>query len=183
MTQRRYARLTLLAAAAVVALMAGCASPSTDVAAPAPTATTSASDLATTTPTPAETPTTAPTSAQTTCPTAFVGAENAKLSQDGLTPRSPGANTDLDALAGATGLRCTWAKPGTDIVVWYGEWPGDLGTWEDVRTKLLADGYTATGDLSVSRPVSEYDSAVSYRGGVLYYVSPSSLIASVRALE
>ena len=179
MTQRRYARLTLLAAAAAVAaLMAGCASPSTDVAAPAPTATTATP--AATTPTPAGTPTSAP--AATTCPTAFVDAENAKLTLDGLASRSPDANADLDALVGATGLRCTWAKPGTDIVVWYAEWPGDAATWEDVRTRLLADGYTATGDLSVARPVSEYDSAVSYRDGVLYYVSPSSLIASVRAL-
>lgn len=168
---------TLIAAAACVAVaLTGCSAPGTPVAAP-PSA--SATPGVPVTPTPTPTPTLEPI----TCETALIDAENAKLVADGLLPRVPAPYPSLDALVGAGGLRCDWVRPGTDANVWYAEWPATVGEWETLRGQLVADRYTATSDLSVIRQIPEFDSALTYRDGVIYYGSPSRIVRSVRALN
>lgn len=171
-------RRLLAAGVTVVCLavaVAGCTA-TAPVAEPSVTATAAA---AAPTPTPVPTAITEPV----TCDTVFDNFEMTRIQADGLTFRGPWTSPDLDALAGAGALRCTWIKPGSDLVVRYAQWPSDLPTWEVLRAQLLTDNYIQTSDLSVVRPISEFDSALTYRDGLVYYTSPSSRMDAVTGLR
>ncbi|WP_166785419.1 hypothetical protein [Cryobacterium cryoconiti] len=58
-----------------------------------------------------------------------------------------------------------------------------MPAWDVLRAQLLADGYTETGPWAVSRPTPEFDSAYSYRDGVIHYASPARFIGWVTALQ
>lgn len=156
----------------LAATLCGCAASGlSEAEAPAPT------------PTVATTPSPMPTPNQTTCDTAFTADFYMKIAEDGLTVLDTNVSSDADRLVGTDGLRCRWTKPHTDITVGYATWSRDVTAWESLKTDLLADGYVETGRFAVSRPVSEFDSAFSYRDGVIHYVSPSSFIDWVTALQ
>ena len=169
----------VLAVASLAVTMVGCSGSS------APLST----SFAIVTPTPTPTPTFTPTPTLTpqpetdTCDTAFTAEMNTKIATDGLTYRDAGPRIDLDSLVGADGLRCEWTKPHTDLTVRYANWTRDTAAWDALKAQLLADGYGETGPFSVSRPVPEFDSAYSYRDGVIYYSSPSQFIGWVTALQ
>lgn len=165
---------TAITTACLSMMLAGCAVSGQPAAeAPAPTPTVAV------TPTPTPTPTPDPE----TCDTAFTADLNTKIAEDGLTFRDDASSTDADTLVGTDGLRCRWTKPQTDITVGYANWSRDVAAWENLKTELVTDGYTETGPFAVSRPVSEFDSAYSYRDGVIHYVSPSRFIEWVTALQ
>jgi hypothetical protein len=118
-----------------------------------------------------------------TCETAFTAGINRQIAKDGLTFREDDIGIDADTVVGTDGLRCRWTKSQTDITVTYANWPRDTAAWETLKTELLADGYSETGQSAVSRPVPEFDSAYSFRNGVIYYVSPSRFLESATARQ
>ena len=129
------------------------------------------------------TPSPIPTIDPINCDTAFTADLNAKFAEDGLTFRDDSVSSDNDTMIGTDGLRCRWGIPQTDISVVYQNWSRDAAAWETLKIELLIDGYTETGPFAVSRPLTEYDSACSYRDGIVHCVSPSRFIGWVTALQ
>lgn len=167
----------VLTVACLAVTMVGCSGSSPGDAGPLTTPT------ATVTVTLAPTQTSTPTPEPVTCDTAFTADLNTKIVTDGLTFRDEGHRGDLDSLVGADGLRCEWTKPQTDLTVRYANWTRDSAAWDVLKAQLLTDGYVESGPFSVSRPVSEFDSAYSYRDGSIHYSSPSRFIGWVTALQ
>jgi len=163
----------VLGAICVAVTVVGCSGSSPEAAGP----------VSTPTVTVAPTPTPTPTPDAITCDTAFVADLNTKMAADGLTFAGAGVSTAVDALVGTDGLRCRWARPHTDIVVRYANWMRGAAAWDALKTQLLADGYIETGPLDVARTASEFDSAYSFRDGIIHYASPSWTIGSATALQ
>lgn len=164
------------AALSLTLVIAGCATP-TDAAGPS---------SPTPTPTAVATPSATPEPAA--CETAFTDAEYARLEADGLTFRG-GARLDeaLPSLADTGGISCLWRRPATDAEARYAQWPSDQATWESLRAELLGDGYLEIEDpfpgIIQSPPDPEFQPALTYRDGVVYYVSIARLFSSVAALQ
>ena len=179
----------VLAVACLAVTMVGCSGSSEPlttsfaIGTPTPTPTPTFTSPPTPAPTPTPTPALTPSPETDTCDTAFTTELNTKIATDGLTFRDAGPRKDLDSLVGADGLRCEWTKPHTDLTVRYANWTRDTAAWDALKAQLLADGYGETGPFSVSRPVSEFDSAYSYEDGVIHYSSPSQFIGWVTALQ
>ena len=183
---------TLVVTVALAVGVSGCAGspPGASSASTASTATATAAaptdpPVATATPTAAApaTPTATPVAAGATCDTALTTAEYDQLAADGLTFRDDTPNDNLDAMAEDGGIRCLWRVPSTDIEAWYAQWPSDQATWDAVRADLLSAGATESGDAFGSVLQAEYNSALTYRDGTVYYVSPARLFSSVLALQ
>ena len=171
----------ILTAACLAGTMIGCSGSPQDDARRLTTPSVAATPTAT--PSVTATPTVTPTPESITCDTAFTADLNTKVATDGLIFRDDGPRKDLDSPVGADGLRCEWTKPYTDLTVVYANWTRDTAAWDVLKVQLLTDGYIETGPFSVSRPVPEFDSAYSYRDGIIHYASPSQFIGSVTALQ
>jgi hypothetical protein len=181
--------ISTIAAALLVVTLTGCAAGppgagSTSETTPSPTASTSAAP--TIDPTPSATPvppTDGPAPAAATCDTALSTAEYDQMAADGLTVRTETPNDNLDALMGADGIRCLWRVPSTDIEAWYAQWPSDQATWDSQSAQLVADGAQPVTDGYPGVAQAEYNSALTYRDGTVYYASPARLLGSVLALQ
>lgn len=124
-----------------------------------------------------------PTPDAVTCDTALTADFYAKIAEDGLSILETSFSSDADKLVGTDGVRCRWTKPQTDITAGYASWSRDVDVWESLKIELFTDGYVETGQVVVGRPMSEFDSAYSYRDGVIHYASPSQFIGWVTALQ
>jgi len=129
------------------------------------------------------TPTAPPVAAGASCDTALSPTEYDQLTTDGLTPRAQTPNDNLDALMDDGGIRCLWRGPSTDIEAWYAQWPSDQASYDALRTQLLSEGATESADAYDSIEQYEYNSALTYRDGTVYYASPARLFDSVLALQ
>ena len=96
-------------------------------------------------------------------------------------PRS--GPTALDALKEPGGIGCLWRKPSTDIEAWYAQWPSDQVSWDTLSADLLAAGATESDGAYAGVHQPEYNSALTYRDGTVYYVSPARLFSSVLTLQ
>ncbi|WEO76139.1 hypothetical protein BJQ94_12230 [Cryobacterium sp. SO2] len=143
-----------------------------------PTASATPSATAPSTPTP--TSVTVPAAA---CDTALSTAEYDQFATDGLTFRAETPNANLDSLMQGGGIRCLWRLPNSDIEAWYAQWPSDQATWDASTAQLIADGATESTDGYAGVVQSEYNSALTFRDGTVYYASPARLFASVLALQ
>ncbi len=180
----------LVTVASITAVLSGCATTQTDADVPPPSrpaATPSSSPSPTLTPTLSPTPSAIPEPAAT-CETVLIDEEYAKLETDGLTFRGParGVNPDLQPLVD-TGISCHWVKPSTDILAWYTHWPSDEEQWESLRAELLGEGYIEIADpfpgILQAPPDPEYKPALTFRDGVIYYVSAARLLGSAHGLQ
>ena len=183
---------TLVVTVALAVGVSGCAgsppgagSASTAGTATATAAAPTARPVATATPTAAApaTPTAIPVAAGATCDTALTTAEYDKLAADGLTFRDDTANGNLDAVAEDGGIRCLWRVPSSDIEAWYAQWPSDQATWDALRAELVSGGATESAGAYPGVEQYEYNSALTYRDGTVYYASPARLFDSVLALQ
>lgn len=126
---------------------------------------------------------TATPEAAAACDTALSSTEYDQLAADGLTLRTAAVNDNLDAVMAAGGIRCLWRVPSSDVEAWYAQWPSDQATWDALSAELLSGGATtATGDFPGVEQY-DYNSALTYRDGVVYYASPARLFGSVLALQ
>jgi hypothetical protein len=153
--------------------MAGCVATPPETAGPVPVPT------VTVTATPAPEPQRQPI----TCDTAFTADRIATILNDGLTFRGAGSTGDIDEFVGGDGLRCQWARPGTDAVVRYANWERDATAWEALKTRLLVEGYFETGPSSISRLTADLDGSYSFRDGVVHYVRPWVFIGWATGLQ
>ena len=118
----------------------------------------------------------------------FTEAEYAQLEADGLTFRGDARlDAALPSLADTGGISCLWRKPATDAEARYAQWSSDQATWESLRAELLGDGYIEIVDpfpgIIQSPPDPEFQPALTYRDGVVHYVSIARLFTSVLALQ
>jgi hypothetical protein len=109
-------------------------------------------------------------------------AEYDEFASDGLTFRDDSHNANLDTLMDG-GIRCLWRVPNTDIEAWYAQWPSDQAGWDALRARLLSGGGAESGDVYESVGQPEFNSALTYRDGIVYYASPARLFDSVLALH
>ena len=186
---------TLVLTVALMAGITGCAtSPPGAQTAPTTgsTATATPDETATAPPTVSATPSAAapatPTAAPVAepaaaCDTALSTTEYDQFTADGLTFREETPNANLDALMEDGGIRCLWRVPNTDLEAWYAQWPSDQATWDALHADLLSTGATESGDAFGSVLQAEYNAALTYRDGTVYYVSPARLFSSVLALQ
>ena len=131
-----------------------------------------------------ETPTAAPVAATpAACDTALSTAEYDQMAADGLTFRDETPNANLDELMEDGGIRCLWRVPNTDIEAWYAQWPSDQATWDALSAQLLSDGAVESTDAFAGVMQPDYNSALTYRDGTVYYASPARLFDSVLALQ
>ena len=176
---------TLVTALGLAVIMAGCSTTAPSAEA-TPTATASARPTPTSTPAdqasplPTEEPVAAPAA---TCDTALAPAEYAQFDADGLTAREDSANANLDELAETGGITCLWRKPSTDIEAWYAQWPSDEATWDALSAEILANGGSESTDTYAGVMQPEYNAALTYRDGTVYYASPPRLFSSVLGLQ
>jgi hypothetical protein len=145
---------------------------------------------ATPTPTPAAaapaTPTAPPVAASAACDSALSAAEYDQLAADGLLFRDDTPHDNLDAMMADGGIRCLWRVPNTDVEAWYAQWPSDQATWDALTARLLSGGATAaTEAVDGYDGVAQFDynAALTYREGTVYYASPPRLFDSVLALQ
>lgn len=169
----------LATAISLTLVIAGCTTP-TDAAGPpsSPTATPTA------TPTPTPTPTPEPAAA---CETVFTDAEYASL-EGYIFTEDAYLDATLQSLVDAGGIGCKWVAPGSDIMAMYAQWPSDQAAWDALRAERVTDGYTEIVDPFpgiIQEPF--YDGviqpALTYRDGVVYWVSYPRLFSSVLALQ
>lgn len=181
---RRHLPGALLAASSLALLLSACTSP-----APSPSAEPTATSSPTASAEPSPEPTAAPTA---TCDTVFTEAENAELAADGLEPEPEVAfplgavMTDLIA-DGALG--CQWAKPSSDIAVWYAQLTEDDAAWAARSAEVQGTGWTvsdapAPGTLLAPADYdANYQPSMLHADGVTYFVSYGELLGSVAALQ
>jgi hypothetical protein len=169
---------TLVTAAGLALVIAGCATSQTDAAGPA-----TSSPTATPTPTKTATPTPEPAA---TCATVFTDAEYASLEGYELTETAR-LDATLQPLVDAGGINCNWVAPHTDVYALYAHWPSDQGKWEALRAELLSADYTEIADPIPGILQAPFDGVtqpgLTYRDGVVYWVSYPKLFSSVLALQ
>ena len=180
-----------LAVLAGVLMLSGCAA-GVQPEATAPSATPDKTPTSTPTVQPTAEPTadTASPAIDPTCETVLTEPAYADLAGYAYTLRTElpsGPDPIMASLLDQGGLSCYWVSPGGDVVAWFGQAATDPGEWSELRLGLLAEGYTESDDpvpgtLQGPRSGDDYPTVVN-AAGVTYYVSESSFLASVAALQ
>ena len=178
------AGVTLAGAVSLALVIAGCATPQTDAAGPP---TSSPTPTPTAVATPSATPSATPAPAAATCETVFTDAEYASLDGFEFTEDAY-LDAALQSLVDAGGIGCKWVAPRSDVMAMYAHWRSDQAAWDSLRAERVAAGYTEIVDPFpgiIQEPF--YDGVIqpslTYRDGVVYWVSYPGLFSSVLALQ
>lgn len=181
-----------LAVLAGVLMLSGCAAGVQPEAAPSATPDKTLTSTPTVEPTSEPTtdiPPTASPAIDPTCETVLTEPAYAEMAgyYTLKTELQSGPDPIMASLLDQGGLSCYWVSPGGDVVAWFAQAATEPGEWSEQRSGLLAEGYTESdepvpGTLQGPRSGDAYPTVVN-AADVTYYVSESSFLASVAALQ